>query len=458
MAINEKRASEPVAQGVPALGRVTLAYVLSGCAHLALLAGAAYGFAHSWPIDRGLSAAVPRAVSSASAAEIEIELPALVDDGLLSEGVASAPSSEVRVAAPRGGGEAPARPDMNRAGRGGEALVREPAFNLADQDDGMFLTPDPPSRFDRNQLQRVESSKQRASRENYRASREPMELTFVASGKLSSRSFRTRAALVDGSSGREDRGAPRRLGAVLGANARVLGVGESPRKEGASVEGGAELKVGRGVVDGAPGDVHSEKARLSRARPMVAEGTPSVPSLVEGRPHDTVQSEQEVAGAKASLLHASTAGGDAGAGVGGEKSVSVVPASGGVTGVGSRSDALGSGQGQGLDADAADRRRNLYLRSVMAKIHPLWANAFPKWAILKGLQGMVIIGFEIRADGSVAGVRVVRPSGVSEFDENCRQAVLRAAPFGPLPVELGARFQWALPFEARNPVVRPKMP
>ena len=94
----------------------------------------------------------------------------------------------------------------------------------------------------------------------------------------------------------------------------------------------------------------------------------------------------------------------------------------------------------------------------MSKVHPLWANAFPKWAIAEGLQGTAIVTFTIEADGSVSSATVSRPSGVAEFDANVRAAVLRAAPFGPLPASLGPRFRWSMPFVAKNEAVRPKDP
>ena len=60
------------------------------------------------------------------------------------------------------------------------------------------------------------------------------------------------------------------------------------------------------------------------------------------------------------------------------------------------------------------------------------------------------------ADGSVAEVTVTRPSGIPELDENCKRAILRAAPFAPLPAELGTSFPWSFPFDFRNPAVRPR--
>jgi TonB family protein len=170
-----------------------------------------------------------------------------------------------------------------------------------------------------------------------------------------------------------------------------------------------------------------------------------------------LDSEQEVATAIQSLVHASAAGGARGLGPGGQAGQGA-PGAGAVVGSGARSTALGAGRGGLLDNDPLDRRRALYMRQVLAKLAPLWADAFPKWAASEGLQGTVIVTFVIRADGSVASAAVTRPSGIAEFDENCRRAVLRGAPYPPVPPELGESFRWSMPFEARNPAVLPRRP
>jgi len=61
----------------------------------------------------------------------------------------------------------------------------------------------------------------------------------------------------------------------------------------------------------------------------------------------------------------------------------------------------------------------------------------------------------VTTDGSVHDVKVTRPSGIPEYDENVRRAVVRAAPFGPLPPELHASSaHWSISFDARNPAIR----
>ncbi len=176
---------------------------------------------------------------------------------------------------------------------------------------------------------------------------------------------------------------------------------------------------------------------------------------MQGHPSDTVDSEQEVALALQSLVHASNAGGSAGPGRGGQNGAGP-SGSGGVDGLGSTSRALGNGVGAGFDSDAHDKRRTEYMRRVRSKVAAATGRAFPRGRPPRACRGIAIVTFTILANGSVASVSVTRPSGIAELDENCRAGVLRAAPFEPLPPEMGQSYRWAFPFDFRNPAVLPK--
>jgi TonB family protein len=71
-------------------------------------------------------------------------------------------------------------------------------------------------------------------------------------------------------------------------------------------------------------------------------------------------------------------------------------------------------------------------------------------------QGTVILDFTIAADGTAhVAWPPVRPSGVDEFDRNCADAIRRAAPFDPLPSQLGrSTLRVRAPFVAKNPIVK----
>jgi TonB family protein len=75
--------------------------------------------------------------------------------------------------------------------------------------------------------------------------------------------------------------------------------------------------------------------------------------------------------------------------------------------------------------------------------------------VFEGRQGYTIVSFVVLRDGSVASVRVARPSGIAEFDAKMVQAVRRAAPFGPLPDDLAPALAHRHEFVVSNPAVRP---
>jgi len=117
---------------------------------------------------------------------------------------------------------------------------------------------------------------------------------------------------------------------------------------------------------------------------------------------------------------------------------------------------MGVGAGEILEFWSRDPRLVPYFRALHARIDPLWANAFPRSAVLDLKQGTVILVFTVLADGQV---RVhwppARPSGIDEFDRNCADAIRRAAPLPPIPASLGASsLTIRAPFVASNPVVR----
>ena len=302
--------------------RIASAWLLSLVGHLALVSGGAVIFARSLsdPADR--LARPPPADD-----KIEIELPTMVE-GSVAAGAAPVATPELL---PRGGGEALPRPDSGSAGRGGTDTAAQPAYNLADRDDGAFLSSEVMSRLDRSQIARIETGAgDRASREDWRASRRPMELTFLASGSPDGkRAERRTPSKTDPSAGSEGAGVAAHRGSAPGAAERPEGVGEPTRAPGAAELGGDRSSPGSGVRDGRAGLDHRDSADVARGRPRVAEGTPSVPANVADKPRDTLDSEQEVASAIQSIVHASTAGGAPRGGGGGAGGAGAAPAGGG---------------------------------------------------------------------------------------------------------------------------------
>jgi TonB family protein len=284
-----------------------------------------------------------------------------------------------------------------------------------------------------------------------------MELTFLASGK-GEHAERRPDAPADPSRGSMISGAPSVVGGHPGANgADDHQPGSTP---GATHAGQLFGSPGLGVRDGKAGEDHRQAARITYARPAVTEATPSVPGIWNGRPNDTVDSDQEVTNTVRSLIQASMAGGVVGEGRGGTVGPAIDPgAGGGSVGRASVARPLGSGDGDLIDWNTNDPMLLPYFRKIHAKVDPLWAPAFPKSAMLELKQGTVIIEFTIVADGTAKVTwPPVRPSGIDEFDRNCAEAIRRASPFDPLPPTLKEAGRTSLkiraPFIAKNPIIQ----
>ncbi len=351
------------------------------------------------------------------------------------------------------GGASVARLDTGNVGRGGDSTAAVQATNLSDRDERLHLSPDAVSHLDRDQIQRLRTAQTRASWEDRRATTNPMELTFLATG-LGDRDERRRDFAADPSRGAKKSALASKLGGALGGATGVGDDGYEP-KTGATVQGSTTSTAGLGVHDGVEGRDHRAAAAITSARPDVTQGPVTIPATDHARPRDDVDSNQAVATTLQSIVHGSYAGGLQGEGQGGTGGGGSAGA-GGSTGAASHAAPLGLGDGDLYDLQTSDPRLLPYFRKIHAKIEPLWQNAFPRSAMLDLKQGLVIIEFEVKRDGSaIVKWPPLRPSGIDEFDRNCAEAIRRAAPFEPIPVELGvSRLRIRAPFFASNPIVK----
>jgi TonB family protein len=101
-----------------------------------------------------------------------------------------------------------------------------------------------------------------------------------------------------------------------------------------------------------------------------------------------------------------------------------------------------------------DRHYDRYFQEISMLVSR--QRIFPKSLALRLEQGETIVYFVVRTDGKLSdGVRLVKSSGFDEFDNEAIRAVLRAAPFPPMPNAATARPR---PVSLRvlfdNPVVR----
>ena len=352
------------------------------------------------------------------------------------------------------GGAERAQLDDSKLGRGGAQTTTERPTNLSDRDERIHLTPDLLNRLDIDQQQRIRSARERATWEDRRASREPMELSFLASGK-GDRAERRTPSDADPSRGARASDSPSVQGSARGMAERTEGELESPTDLGSEREGSVASAPGLGVHDAREGTAHRTSAHVMRARPDVVLAAVSVPATRNGRPRDDIESDQAVATTLRSLVHASTAAGTIGqasGGVGGGGD----PGAGGTSGSGSTGRPIGPGDSEWWDLNTSDPRLLPYFRRIHQKLDPLWAHAFPLRAALDLRQGTVIFAVTIDANGE-AHVEwpPSRPSGIPEFDRNCYDAIRKASPFDPIPAALGTNeLHVRMPFDAQNPIVK----
>ncbi len=384
---------------------------------------------------------------------VAVDLPAMTEASLVPTAATEAPRDPVGEPPRLSSGPTVARVDTGRDGHGGDPTVDRPARHLADLDERMHVASGTLNRLDREQVPRVRSSGLRAAKEDRRSSLEPMDLAFLSEGELARLERRNLAARDPSRGVMSSRGASRRGGEVgVAASAGIGLAGEA----GASHEGARAAEPGLGVRDGAEGVDHRSGAAVAHARPDVAYAAVSVEALAKAKPKDDVDSEQELASRVEALVHASSAGGVAArTGRGGEGGGGAAGALG-ASGAGSHPAPLGDAASDGFDVSSTDPRFVAYFRKFHARVDPLWADAFPKSAMLDLKQGTVILEITIEASG-VAHVAwpPARPSGLDEFDRNCAEAVRKASPFDPIPPELGLkRLHLRAPFVAKNPVVR----
>ncbi len=385
-----------------------------------------------------------------TAVTLAIDLPEVAEGALVAP---AQPDPRGAPPKPFGGAHKPTLDDELR-GHGGQPTTSSRPTNLSDRDELAHLVTDDSNRLDRDQQQRLRSSRERASREDRRASKEPMELSFVASGEGARLERRTPSAR-DPSRGGAASASPSVQGGAPGAEASADGDRTARVVNGVVVEGALTRAAGLGVHDGRVGLDHRLDARVARARPDVILAAVSVPSARRGRPSDDVDSEQEVSLTLRSIVHASTAAGVAGSGTGGAEGGGD-PGAGALTGAGSKGRPIGPGDAAWWDLDTNDPGLVPYFRHIHQRLDPLWRQAFPLSAALALRQGTVIFNVTIDASGDAHPQwPPARPSGVPEFDRNCYDAILRGSPYGPIPASLGVSvLHVRMPFDAQNPVVR----
>ena len=410
--------------------------------HASLLSGGA------WLLARSLTSSPPAPVAKPVPTPLELEADVALPEVSASGPEVTEPSSlPPPLEVTKGGRHAP-RPDLDSPGRGGERTAAEQATNLVSSIDPIALERDPETERERSQVSRLRTARFRESREDRRATPTPMELTFLATGAGHVRARRAFSA-SDPARGIVSGTEASTPGTKVGGQGATTTGAEPDAAVGGPVAGSDAARFGQGAPDGRDAQEFHAAARVLFARPLVPAARASVPAEFQGRPNDSVDSNQEVAAKVSSLLHASSAGGEVGPGVGGDRG-GAAPGAFGTSGLGSRSSPSGSAFGKDF---ADDPGFSGYSRALRGQLSRVLAKAFPDWAIEQGRGGHVIFDMTLNAAGKPTGVRIVRASGVGEYDDNVLRAVRAVSSFGRLPQGFGAPAQFRVSWDALNPVV-----
>ena len=102
-------------------------------------------------------------------------------------------------------------------------------------------------------------------------------------------------------------------------------------------------------------------------------------------------------------------------------------------------------EGETISLDTREFKYLSYFSKLKDKIRMVWE--YPKSARMAGLEGRLLVRFVINDDGSLRYVEVMRSSGIPVLDDAALRAVRKAAPFPPVPEDLGRSLNIVATFE-----------
>lgn len=97
---------------------------------------------------------------------------------------------------------------------------------------------------------------------------------------------------------------------------------------------------------------------------------------------------------------------------------------------------LPSGQERFLTADTRNSIHQQYLEVWRQQVERVGNLNYPSEARDRHLHGSLVLDVSLRPDGSLAGIAILRSSGIPLLDAAARRFVEMAAPFDPFPPEL----------------------
>lgn len=359
--------------------------------------------------------------------------------------------------------------DATDRGEGGDVLGAADAILLMHRADGVLLFDSPLNNVAAAQSQRIRTARDRATLERRRATPNPNDDVFLASGPGAHQERRPVSA-IDSATGA--RVAPTASVAGAAPSEARPGSSASPdrasgaepgsagatRASAASAEerGTEQASPGRGILGG-EGTQRSEAARVATARPSVDEGPAATQAEAESsRVRDQSDAELLARSMEQSWVEATARRGPRdGAGAGGVGGGGA-PGSGGGRREGGRAAAYGPGDGDYDALDTSDPRYRRWFVGLRRRVYD--ALRFPRERALAMDQGVSVYRIVVRRDGTLVGEpEPLRPSGFPDIDQAALAAIHAAAPFAPLPDDIAPgqpQIRVRLPIELSNPMVR----
>ncbi|MEM9193608.1 MAG: TonB family protein [Myxococcota bacterium] len=360
-----------------------------------------------------------------------------------------------------GGGLSAQNIHARRSGEGGDGRGPSKVILLLPRDQDITLQDSPTTAWGVAQTQRIRTSSERRTRDTRRATPNPHDQVFLATNDGMHEERRPVAAdPLEGARraperSREGGPASQRAGQPAGATG---GPGTVVPRDGATEarSQGAVASPGVGIQDGRGRESHVG-ADVAHGRPPVDEGPAAAHAEVtDPRIADNRDAELLAAQMVESMVEATDrTGPERGVGSGGVGGGGA-PGSGGSAGTGGRAVAFGPGNGGFAGLDTSDRR---YLRWHLRLRRSVYRRlVFPPARALAMDQGWSVYEFRVRRNGSLVGApELLRSSGFADLDAAARQAIVEAAPFSPLPEELGrglAIHTVSLRVEHSNPMIQ----
>ncbi len=340
-----------------------------------------------------------------------------------------------------GGAQSADNVDGPLRGMGGDGGGAQEVIFFVSRSHDAWLQDTPLNATSRSQAQRIRTGRGRSSWENRRATPNPEDAPFLASGSGTHRQRRA-VARVDAAEGALEASAPSIAGRASNGGESALSAqttegsarddsGEILRQPQTRSAGGAQDSPGRGIAHGR-GQRRSDAARVAHARPPLDEGPAATLAPDAQRVMDNRDAELLARQLLQSHVDASRHRGH-GEGRGGQNAPGA-PGHGADAREGGQARALmpGSGAG-GLDTHAR-RYRTWYLAARRRVEDRL---VFPRARMVAMDQGLAVYRLQVTRDGQLAGApRRLRSSGFADLDAAALEAILAGAPFAPVPTDV----------------------